>query len=99
MAILTAGAGVKPSQRSSVDLVYHHYRQHRAAARLRRSVLSAVPAGRATHLGDELDLVIGVRDIPHTDIEIVLGWFRPGDAFAPGADSAFLARFELVYRY
>lgn len=99
MAILTAGAGIKPSEGSSIDLVYHHYRQHRAAARLRRSDLNAVPAGRDAHLGDELDLVIGLRDIPDTAIEIVLGWFRPGDAFGPGADSAFLARVEVVYRY
>lgn len=99
MAILTAGIGVKPSERSSVDLVYHHYRQHRANPRLRRNDLSAVPTGRDSHLGDELDLVIGVRDIPRTAIEAVLGWFRPGDAFGPGADSAFLARVEVVYRY
>jgi alginate production protein len=99
MAILTAGVGVKPSERSSIDLVYHHYRQHRAAARLRRNDLNATPAGRESHLGDELDLVIGVRDIPRTAIEVVLGWFRPGDAFGPGADNAFLARFEVVYRY
>jgi alginate production protein len=99
MAILTAGLGLKPTGRSSIDLVYHHYRQHRATAGLRRSDLRARPTGRDVNLGDELDLVIGGRDIPNTDIEIVFGWFRPGAAFGATADDAFLARFELVYRY
>ncbi|MDC1198859.1 alginate export family protein [bacterium] len=81
MFITTAGVGVKPSDRSSVDLVWHHYRQHRKSDDIRDSALDADPTGLSGHLGDEIDLVVGIREISNVLFEATAGIFLPGDAF------------------
>jgi hypothetical protein len=72
---------VKPSERSSVDLVWHHYRQHRKSEDIRDSALDADPTGLFDNLGDEIDLVVGIREISNVLFEATAGIFLPGDAF------------------
>ena len=95
--ITTLGGGLRPTPHSSIDLVYHYYRQHHAAAELTSSLL-ANPSGRSGDLGHELDLIVGVSEIEHWKFELVLGLFVPGQAFA-GEDNAYFGSFELSYDY
>ncbi|MFQ5565379.1 MAG: alginate export family protein [Paracoccaceae bacterium] len=81
LAILTLGAGIRPTPRSSVDLVYHRYRQHRREDDLRDVSIDADPDGRSRHIGDEIDLIIGIKEIGNIDLELVGGAFMPGRAF------------------
>ncbi|MFQ5783916.1 MAG: alginate export family protein [Alphaproteobacteria bacterium] len=99
MTILTAGVGVRPSKRSSIDVVYHYYQQHRAAASLRDAAVDISPQGRSRDLGHEVDLVVGYREIRDFDIEIVFGAFLPGDAFADGSDNAYFGGLEFSYNF
>jgi hypothetical protein len=79
--VVTAALGFRFWESSSVELLYHFYRQHRAAAFLRDTRLDAEPLGRSKTLGHELDLVIGLEEWEHFEVEVVAALFRAGSAF------------------
>lgn len=98
LAILTLGAGIRPTARSSVDLVYHHYLQPRLSDELRDVAIDADPEGRNRRLGDEIDLVVGIREFGNVDIELVGGVFLPGRAFED-RDPAYFAGITLQIEF
>ena len=61
LLIVTLGLGLRPTVRSSFEVVYHYYRQDEALAELRDSNLEVEPDGRNKELGQALDLVFGRR--------------------------------------
>ncbi len=99
LAILTFGGGLKPNESSSLDLVYHYYRQDHASAELRGSNLEADPDGRHRELGHEVDLVLGYSGVEDLSMELVVGAFFPGRAFEADADNAYLVSFEIQYEF
>lgn len=100
MMIYTIGIGVKASRRSSIDLVYHHYEQHKRTDELRDADVEEDLPGSSRSLGDEVDLVLGFREVKKKlSFEFVLGYFLPGSAFGSDAGDAFLASMELRYRF
>jgi alginate production protein len=101
LAILTAGVGIRPSDKFSLDLVYHYYLQHRAAATLRDAGIDAEPSGRSRRLGSAVDLVLGFQEIwDRLDGLLAVGYFSPGAAF-PGAlgGGAWTVRAEVQFRF
>jgi alginate production protein len=100
IAILTAGVGIRPSDKVSLDLVYHYYLQHRATTTLRNAGIDATPSGRSRRLGSELDLVLGLEDIfDRFEVRAVLGYFAPGAAFAGSHGGAWIFRTEIQFRF
>ena len=95
LGILTVGAGIRPTKRSSVDLFYHRYFQHRAQDGFRDVAIDRVPQGIRRNIGDEIDLVVGIRDIEDVAVEIIGGIFLPGNAFDPAADPAYFGKVEI----
>jgi alginate production protein len=99
LLIFTLGVGVRPTEKVSVDLVYHHYLQARASTTLRNVAIATEPSGRSRWLGGEIDLVVGVVEIfDRVEIRAVLGCFVPGAAF-PGATGAWVAGSTLEFRF
>lgn len=99
LAIFTAGVGVRPSNKWSVDLVYHYYQQHRPSETLRNAAIDAEPSGRSRRLGSEIDLIVGVVEILNRiEVKAVLGYFFPGAAF-PGGTGAWGAGVEAQFRF
>ena len=98
MEITTVGIGVRPSARSSVDLLFHTYRQDVAYPLLRTSRLRYDPNGLDPDLGVGVDLVIGLEDWRPWEFEIDLGWFDPGGAF-DGASDAWYLLFQAKYSF
>ncbi|HSF96369.1 MAG TPA: alginate export family protein [Thermohalobaculum sp.] len=98
LGILTLGAGFNPTKRSSVDLVYHHYVQHRADDDLRHAAIDRDPSGERRDIGDEFDLVIGLKEMDHLAIEMVGGVFLPGAAFDK-RDPAFFAGMTVQMKF
>ena len=98
LGILTLGAGIRPTRRSSVDLVYHRYYQHRRSDEFRDVAIDADPNGESRHLGDGLDLVIGIDEIEDINLELVGGVFFPGRAF-DNRDPAFFAGMTLEIEF
>ena len=99
LGILTVGAGIKPSEESSIDLVYHYYWQHHASDDIRDSNLEVDPDGRHRELGHGIDLVFGYLEIEDLSAEFVVGTFIPGKAFDSDADNAIFLGFELQYEF
>ena len=82
----TAGLGLRFFEESSVELVYHFYRQDEPAKFLRDSEIRRQPAGRKRGIGQEIDLVIGIEEWKHVELEFILAAFRAGPAFAAHCD-------------
>ena len=82
LTVLTAGAGMKPLERASIDLVYHRYAQQRVRRTLASNALAATGTGRSPRLGDEVDLIISVQRFRPVDLSIVTGIFWPGPGVA-----------------
>jgi alginate production protein len=98
LSIATLGVGKRIARDHSVDLVWHRYDQVEPAPLLVQSDLRSKPNGVDRYLGWEADIVFGTRAIKNSLLEVVLGWFDPGDAF-PGGDSAWLGRVQLRCRF
>jgi hypothetical protein len=100
MAIFTAGFGIRPSDKVSVDLVYHYYLQPQAAATLRDAGIEAEPSGKSRHLGSGVDLILGLQEIfDHLELKAVLGYFAPGSAFPDRQGGAWVVRTEVQFRF
>lgn len=96
--ILTAGLGWLPKQGISVDLVGHSYRQNELSPRLVDTAIDMQPNGIDSHLGFEIDLVLGWRTDRRWDLEAVAAWFNPSNAFGQ-ADDAALGKLQFRYRF
>jgi alginate production protein len=94
LGIVTLGLGVRPTPHSSIDLVYHRYHQTRTESGFRYVAIDEDPNGESHHVGDELDLVFGSREIERLDFSLSTGIFLPGAAFEQ-RDPAFSAKLEI----
>jgi len=99
LSIFTGGIGVKLSEESSIDLVYHYYLQHKASDNLRNVRIDADPDGSSRRLGSEIDLIIGFEEVQNVELKLSLSYFIPGQAFPAESDSSFLANFEIQYNF
>jgi alginate production protein len=99
LQIASAGVGIRPTKSTSLDLVYHNYRQVEASTQVRDWELRKDPNGRSTDIGYGVDLVAGYRIKPHYKGSLIFGHFRPGSAFDDDADDAYYAELELMYEF
>ena len=81
LAIVTAGAGISLFEASSLDFVYHYYRQVRPADTLRGAQLSTDLNGVDRDLGHGLDVVLAVEEWERLHFEISVSALRAGAAF------------------
>ena len=81
--IWTAAVGFRFWQSSSVEFVYHLYRQVHPAPFLRNASIKADPEGKRPAIGQEWNVVVGLREWEHIDIELIGGLFRAGSAYGP----------------
>ena len=88
LKLLTVGAGMRPFDRASIDVVYHSYAQHRVRRALPSNALDATATGLSPRLGDELDVIVSVQRFRPVDVSIVTGIFRPGPGIASPARPA-----------
>jgi alginate production protein len=82
LGIATVGAGVRVLGNSSVELVWHRYRQVVPDATVAAARLSADPEGLDRRLGRELGVAVALRE--WSRLELTLRWsrFSPGPAYA-----------------
>lgn len=91
LAVATLAVAVRPLRNLSVSALLHDYRQDVASTVLVDTALRASPTGLSRDLGRELDLVLGYRAERRLTLELVLGRFEPGDAFAGDTAATLLA--------
>lgn len=100
LSILTAGLGIRPSRRSSIDLVYHQYHQDVAASeRVEGARIRARANGESRKIGQAIDLILGYHEIPDLRLRAKLGYFMPGDAFGHSAGDAHSIEIGIEYNY
>ena len=102
LSIFTAGAGINPTEESSIDLVYHYYLQDKASVILRNVGIDAVPNGENKSLGSEIDLILGyVYEGIENNFELVLslGYFIPGNAFPNATENSFLTKLVVQFEF
>lgn len=80
--VLTVGGGVRPFSRTSVDVVYHRFKQRLRRRSLPSNRLEATGTGDSTDMGDEFDVILAIQQIRRMDFSIVAGVFRPGAGVA-----------------
>lgn len=98
--IYTAGFGLRPFPRTSVDIVYHHYEQTHATTSLRSIDVKGDLTGKDKNLGDEIDIIIGARVIQNMRVRLRTGYFFPGPAFSLETnDSAFEGRLDAQFSF
>ena len=98
LQILTVGVGARVARRTSVDLVVHHYRQHRPSRQAFENEVSRRPNGVDKDLGWETNLIFGSRRWEDIDLEIVGAVFDAGQAFDRD-DAAYLGKFQMRFRF
>jgi alginate production protein len=99
LAIVTAGVGIRPTEKWSVDLVYHYFEQHQPATTIRNAAIGAEPSGRSKRLGSELDLIIGfVEILDRIEVKAIVGYFFPGAAL-PERAGAWGMGVEVQFRF
>lgn len=100
LAISTVGLGLSLGNARSVDLVYHRYRQDKAARSMRDARVSASLNGQSTDIGEELDLVLGSREWSRVDLALSGSMFRAGNAFGSKAgERAYQVLLEITVNF
>lgn len=79
----TVGAGLRVLENSSLELLWHGYRQTRASVLPAGSRLSQAPGGLDPRLGHGIDLLLAVREWSWLEFQLRWSRFAPGPAFAP----------------
>ena len=87
LRILTVAVGmpIPLLHNSSIELLWHRYWQNEPSTLLRNTHLKASPAGLNSDIGQEVDLVIGIEEWKHWEVELIGSWFQAGDAFGSQA--------------
>jgi len=99
LTVYTAGVGIRLGEETSLDLLFHHYRQVEPAPFLRNTRLRFAPDGESRDIGNGIDLVVGIEDFEPVEVEVVLSYFHPGAAFGPEATDAWFAAVEIEWNF
>jgi hypothetical protein len=97
LIVYTLGAEFYLTPRTSLDFLWHYYRQEIPLAALGPSRLRLTPTGESKDLGHELDVILGIYAFEPLRIQLVFAYFQPGAAFGPNPDDAWFATFEVKY--
>jgi alginate production protein len=99
IAIMTVGIGARITTQSSIDLIYHTFKQDIPRDEFVGSNLVDPPArpnGISDDLGSEVDIVLGINNLwNHVSLSWAIGSFNPGEAFDPFLNDALLNRLNL----
>ncbi|MDH3459476.1 MAG: alginate export family protein [Burkholderiaceae bacterium] len=81
LRVTTLGVGLTILKASSVDLVYHRYRQAEPATEMRAARFASELTGLATDIGSGLDLVLTFLESERVELNATVSTFRAGEAF------------------
>lgn len=95
----TLGFGFSLLENSSVEIIYHHYRQVNATDFIRGDALREKPQGLSRDLGRAIDWVLGIEESKHWEWEIVASVFRAGDAFQDEGELVYKLRASVDYNF
>ncbi len=82
LKVASVGLGVRLLDNSSLEAVWHQYRQVHAATSLAGSRLAQSPLGLNPHIGHETDVFLALREWRWLELTLRVSRFMPGAAFA-----------------
>lgn len=98
--ITTLALGLPLGKSLSAETLWHRYRQPVADNRIVSSPIGENPNGVSKRLGDEIDVVIGLRPKSNWEFEFTAGAFRAGPAFGAEAGRwASLVELKVDYNF
>jgi len=96
----TVSAGIPLLDNSSVEFIYHYYHQVNERDFMRSSRISADLTGAKGDIGHEWDLVIGLEEWQHLELEFVAAMFKAGSAYGEREGNlAYLVLFKANYNF
>ncbi len=96
----TLAAGIPVLNNSSVEFLYHYYHQVNERDTLRSLRISADLTGNSGDIGHEWDLVIGLEEWQHLELEFVAAMFRAGAAYGEReGQMAYTVLFKANYNF
>jgi len=100
LKIATAAVGIPLLGNSSLEFVYHRFRQAKAADFMRDVRIDDGLTGASSDLGREIDLILGFRERRRWELELILGSFEAGEAYGTAAGRrAYAASVELTVNF
>lgn len=90
LRIATVGLGMSPTASTSLDLVYHRYRQVIPAAEMRNARIAPELTGVDRDIGRGLDLVAALQAWDRFELVFVASAFRAGTAFGAQATKHYV---------
>ena len=87
LAVFTAGIGITPMKKSSLDLVFHHYRQDKTTELTRTDLRPRADLQDRRTLGNGFDLVWGWTPGPAWRVQAYAGVFMPSGRFRASNDA------------
>ena len=98
LRVLTFAIGKRFLSASSMDLVYHNYKQVYADTILRSARIETSLTGENRDVGDEIDLVVGLEEWRNWELKFIGSVFFAGDAYGPSEqERAYRADLQLKY--
>ena len=100
LAIGTVALGWPLLEDSSIEIILHRYRQAIPSDEIRDTQLDIDPAGLSDDIGWEANIVVGLEEWRHLELELIAAGFRAGNAFALARDLDALGLFvKLDYNF
>ena len=100
LRIATASVGFRFLDESSVEFLYHFYKQVDATTFLRDALIKRAPTGRSHSIGQESDVAIGIEEWEHLELELIGAAFRAGAAYGrEGGEWSYLTALKLKLNY
>jgi len=97
LSVATLSLGLLFNDESSLEIIYHHYAQNHLSTRHSLRIDQRANGG-SLDLGDELNLVFGIEEWEHVEIEAIGGIFSPGRAFT-NDDPAWFVALKMDYNF
>ncbi len=98
ISIWTLGFGIRPTKNTSFDLVYHYYTRVKKDGPLGDHEVDADLTGNDRQLGQEIDIILGVRVKKNVRLALTEGVFRPGNTFVH-RDKAYFGEIKLQFSF
>jgi len=100
LGIFTAAIGFEIGESSTIDFIYHQYRQDYATDFLWESDLEVEPEGMSKDIGEEFDIALTIEEWDNIEIESSAALFKAGHAFGPlSGETAYRLKFEINYLF
>jgi hypothetical protein len=96
--VLTLSIGLPILRNSSVEVVYHRYWQDHATPFMKDARIKATPKGKDNDIGQEWNVVVGIEEWKHVELELVAALLRSGNAYdsLSGENAGYMS---LVFTY